>query len=79
MAVSVSPEAGAGPPDARREQERTLREEVREEVREELRRVMAVDALPEPGPGKVERVRRASSPSASTSSTGGRWRRGSRR
>ena len=52
MAISVPPEAEAGPPGARRERERTLREE----VREELRRVIAIDALAEPGPGEVERA-----------------------
>jgi pilus assembly protein CpaF len=49
MAVS-----GLAQADARRDRERALREE----VREELRRVMAIDALAEPGPGEVERVRR---------------------
>jgi pilus assembly protein CpaF len=37
-----------------RERERLLREE----VREELRRVLDIDALAEPGPAEVERVRR---------------------
>jgi pilus assembly protein CpaF len=46
--------SGLAQAEARRERERALREE----VREELRRVMAVDALAEPGPAEVERVRR---------------------
>ncbi|MDO8612829.1 MAG: ATPase, T2SS/T4P/T4SS family, partial [Dehalococcoidia bacterium] len=49
MAVSAPAQA-----DARRERERALREE----VREELRRVMDIEALAEPGPAEVERVRR---------------------
>ena len=49
MAVSAPAQT-----DARRERERALREE----VREELRRTMDIEALAEPGPAEVERVRR---------------------